>query len=152
MPSPHLRPAWAVCVSETGWWVWPDLASASLLWYPGPIQVEELGFLEVEAEAKMESLQALVPGQPPVLVSGLVFGFSGCGYWTAGPFSWAQVALPHQSSQGPGGLGDAALPLVAPHWLGSQGGSPRPGGRLSFPSLPAKCFRPFSHPLPHGPR
>lgn len=151
MPSPHLRPAWAVCVSGTGWWVWPDLASASLLWYPGPIQVEELGFLEVEAEAKMESLQALVPGQPPVLVSGLVFGFSGCGYWTAGPFSWAQVALPHQSSQGPGGLGDAALPLVAPHWLGSRG-SPRPGGRLSFPSLPAKCFRPFSHPLPHGPR
>lgn len=82
--SPHLRPAWAICMSGMGWWVWPGPASASLLWCPGPIQVEELGFLEVEAEAKMESLQAVVPGQPPVLVSGLVFGFSVrvLGGWT----------------------------------------------------------------------
>ncbi|XP_023378731.1 DNA polymerase subunit gamma-1 isoform X2 [Pteropus vampyrus] len=39
------------------------LTESSAVWQT----VEELGFLEVEAEAKVESLQAVVPGQPPVL-------------------------------------------------------------------------------------
>lgn len=46
------------------------------------IQVEELSFLDVEAEAKMENLYAAVPGQPLALVSKApTWGFSG---WVLG--------------------------------------------------------------------
>lgn len=46
---------------------------------PGPVQVEELGCLEVETEARMENWEASVPGQPPALVSGVPAKVLGAG-------------------------------------------------------------------------
>lgn len=76
---PQGRGAWGTgcgitlgCLRATGrgWWIQADSASCFTPWVPGPIQVEELGCFEVEAEVKMENLHAAVPGQPPALVSG----------------------------------------------------------------------------------
>lgn len=80
-----LSPGWpgpAVCRREG----LVDLGRPSLRFtplVPGPIQVEELGCLEVESEARMENLHVAIPGQPPALVSG-----AHC--WEAWPSSWAQ--------------------------------------------------------------
>lgn len=49
---------------------------------PELIQVEELGCLELEAEAKMENCQAAVPGQPSVLVSRV--SALGLSVWVLG--------------------------------------------------------------------
>lgn len=54
-----------------GWWIQADPASCFTPLVPGPIQVEELGCLEVEAEAKTEYFRAVVSSQPPALVSGM---------------------------------------------------------------------------------
>lgn len=65
-----------------GWWIGTYSVPCFTLLVLGPLQVEELDYLEVEAEAKMENLRAAVPGQPLALVSSVpVQGFSG---WVLG--------------------------------------------------------------------
>lgn len=72
---------------------------------PGPIQVEELGCLDVEAEAKMENSGL---SQPLVLVSKTSAWALWVGSGQLG-LPLAHKALSHQSSLGFGRLGDAAL-------------------------------------------
>ena len=63
---------------EWGWRTWASPAPCFTHLVPGPLQVEELGCLEVEAEAKMENSQEAVPGQPLAPVSWApAQGFSG---------------------------------------------------------------------------
>lgn len=76
-------------------------------WAPGPIQVEELGCLEAEAEAREERCGAAVPDQPPAPVSGAsALGFSG---WVLGGQALllcpSRSSLP-ESSRGLRGVGE----------------------------------------------
>lgn len=102
-------------VGGRGWWTWADLAPCFIPLGPGPIQVEELGCLEVEAEATLEKLRAADPGQPPALVSGAPAQGPLGGCWVAG-LPLAPMSL-FPSMEFPqswiGGLGDrCSLPLL----------------------------------------
>lgn len=131
---------------EWGWRMWASPAPCFTRLVPGPLQVEELGCLEVEAEAKMENSREAVPGQllPPVSWAPAQ-GFSG---WVLG----GHVLLHPSSSfplsyQGFGGLGDDCHALGQPHPCWRPGREPE----TLWPSchFPAACyFRPFSHPYP----
>lgn len=63
----------ALVCSLTPEWGWRTQASPAPCFFtylvPGPLQVEELGCLEAEAEAKMENSREAVPGQPLAPVS-----------------------------------------------------------------------------------
>lgn len=132
---------------EWGWRTWASPAPCFTYLVPGPLQVEELGCLEVEAEAKMENSREAVPGQPLAPVSWApAQGFSG---WVlAGHVLLLRPgsAFP-LSSQGFAGLGDDRHALGQPHpcWR------PEREPETTWPScrFPAACrFRPFSHPYP----
>lgn len=56
-------------VAGRGWWILADSASCFTPLVPGPIQVEELGCLEVQAEAEVEPAEGAVAAQPPAPVS-----------------------------------------------------------------------------------
>lgn len=91
------RPAGLSACAGGGWWAPAEQPPASL---PGawPIQVEELGCLEVQEEARADSPEAAVLGQPSALVSGAPAQFPGA--WPGPPYA-PGAALP-QHPRGPG--------------------------------------------------
>ena len=102
-----------------GWWIGAYPVPCFTTLVLGLLQVEELDYLEVEAEAKMENLRAAVPGQPLALVSSAPARvlWVGAG-WKGLPL--AHLVLPSQSSLGLRGVGDATLPLGGPTHVGAR--------------------------------
>lgn len=80
---PALTQAGLGCLRAAGrgWWIPADPASCFTPLVPGPIQVEELGCLEVQDEATADNSEAAVPGQPPALVSRARAQFLGGGVY-----------------------------------------------------------------------
>ena len=114
LPTPGC-PGLSACRRE-GWWIWAKPAPCFTSLVPGPIQVEEMGCLEVEAEARMENLRVAVPGQPPALVSWApAQGLSG---WVLGGRALLlcpSSSFPPENSQGLGELGDGCPAFGWPH-------------------------------------
>lgn len=144
-----------------GYWVGhPRPVRCFMSWAPGPLQVEELGCLEVEAEmeaeaeARAERCGAAVPGQPLALVSGAsALGFSGRALGGHGPCSCAQVALPaREFPRSRGRVERHCLALGCPGGFWRPRREPEAGGRPAISQHTVGCFRPFSHTLPRGPR
>lgn len=146
-PSPGQRPSgWGWRPGDTGWLAlgWPRFTYS----IPGPIQVEELGCLEAEAEAEVEARAercgAAVPSQPPALVSGLLGGL-----WVAGPDSCAQVALPLARAfpRSRGGEGTHCLAHRWPRVSWRPRREPEARGHPAISQHTVGCLRPFSHAL-----
>lgn len=115
-----------------------DPASCFTPLVPGPVQVEELGCLEVEAEAKVEPAEAAVAAQPPAPVSRARARVLRVGAGRPALLTpKAQLCTRVPSSW----VGDTALPLGAPPLLGGRGGSPQPGGCPVVSRLPALRVR-----------
>lgn len=123
----HSPQAGLGCVSVLGrgWWSTAGSAPCFTSWAPGPIQVEELGCLEVEAEAEVEEAEAearaercraAVPLQPPALVSeqGFCSGLLWVGAGWLGPALVAKSLSPAGAFPGTWGFGRSRLALGLP--------------------------------------